>query len=213
MFRGRQRSRPVAITAIAAASLIFAVDMLHLRWATGSLGPLQSVVLDQALDAPSVSVVKFITSQIEACRHYLTNTGLISAVLVAAALAAPRSRLAGALFSIRHAAIARRLLAIAGLGGGLYILAAPSWAAAHAYWQIHSLPYVALSMVLLLAYVCRRAVTDRRWRVALILLAIEIVAMSTYTFTLRYLDTEPYAIRMTEHYRSTYLTREDVELR
>ena len=181
LFRGQQRSRPLAVTTIVTAALVFAFDLLHLGWATGSLGPLQSVVFHQALDVPSVSVAKFVTGQIEACRHYYTHTGLISAVLVLAALATPRSRLAAALFDIPDAALARRFLAIAGVGGSLYVLAAPTWAAAHAYWQMYLLPYLGLSMVLVLAHVCRCAATDRRWRVVLVLGALEIVAMSGYT--------------------------------
>ena len=128
-------------------------------------------------------------------------------------LIVPRSRVSRSLFDFPNADEARRFLGVAGLAGLLYILAAPTWAAVHVYWQMYLLPFAGLSIVVVLSYLYQRGVTDPRWRRLLALAVLEIMIMASYTFTLRYLDTEEYAILTTERIRSEYLAPEHVTLR
>src|SRR5262249_57133414 len=67
---------------------------------------------------------------------------------VAGARMGPRSCLGAGVLGVGDPALVHRLAAISSGAAAAYVLAAPSWARLHAYWQFYALPYVVLSMVL-----------------------------------------------------------------
>jgi hypothetical protein len=146
------RMAPVAVLA-ASTGGIFLVDAGHLWLAgSGSVGSLR--LFDQVLAGAwraqwgSLNPVAFVLGQLETARRYYTDAGLVSAVLVAAALLVFRWPPAAFLLDDAGDGLLRRLLVISGGAALAYVLAAPTWARIHAYWQFYTLPFVVLAMLL-----------------------------------------------------------------
>ncbi len=143
---------PVAMLA-ASAGAIFVIDVGHL-WVVGS-GSVRSLRLfDQVLAGAwlaqwgAMHPVAFVVGQLETARRYYTDAGLVSAILVAAALLVFRWPPAAFLLGDAGDGLLHRLLAITGGAALAYVLAAPTWARIHAYWQFYALPFVVLAMLL-----------------------------------------------------------------
>ena len=91
--------------------------------------------------------VAFVVGQLETARRYYTDAGLVSAIVVAAALLVFRWPPAAFLLGDAGDGLLHRLLAITGGAALAYVLAAPTWARIHAYWQFYALPFVVLAML------------------------------------------------------------------
>ena len=173
------RVTPVVVLA-ASAGAIFVIDVGHL-WFVGS-GSVRSLRLfDQVLAGAwlaqwgAMHPVAFVVGQLESARRYYTDAGLVSAILVAAALLV--FRWPPAAFLLGDAGdrlLHRRLLAISGGAALAYVLAAPTWARIHAYWQFYALPFVVLAM-LLVGRALLRLAWERGSLLARALLAIFVV--------------------------------------
>ena len=208
----RASARALAVV-IGAAVATFLFDLGHLWYVgSGSLASLRDVLARDAAGVEGPSVVGFVLGQIEAWRLYYTHVGLGCAGVVAFAVVRPASRLARKLFEIPHPEVARRILFIAAGAQLAYLLAAPSWAADHAYWQFYGLPYVGFSIVLVWAWALRRVAERPSWTRRLVpaVIVLEILATTTYTLNLRYTTPGEYAIRQTAYYRANFLTAEDL---
>jgi len=184
-------------------------DLWHLWYAAHGALPLYGDMLRSQWPAESKAVdpVRFVWSELEIARRYFTHAGLVSSLLVAVCLLSPRSRLSGRLFDVGDGRVLRRLLTITGGAACAYVLAAPSWAQVHAYWQFYALPFVVLSMVLVWQAL-RRAASGRRATLARAFLVVFVadVALSSASM-LYYRHTTPsaHAIRQTERFRATFL--------
>src|SRR5262249_10790266 len=137
--------------ALALALGIGAFDLWHLAFAAHGAPPLVQSMLGGQWPAAwkAVHPTAFASSQIQIAVRYFTRTGLIAAVLAAGALLNARAAAALGLADAREPALVERLLAISGGAACAYVLAAPSWAQVHAYWQFYALPFVVTSMILL----------------------------------------------------------------
>lgn len=201
-----------ALLTAAAAALALLFDVAHLRWANhGSLDHLREVLPGQAgfpIPGPA-----FLLGQLENFRRYFTLTGLAACVLAAAALVLPGSALARRLLDVARAGPIRSLLWASGGAPAAYVLAAPFWAAKHAYWQFYFLPFAVFSMLLAGRLILR---ASGRWRVPLralaVVMAVDVLVTSAYMLHLRHTRLAPFAIAQTARFRSQFLVPESARV-
>ncbi|HXO18462.1 MAG TPA: glycosyltransferase family 39 protein [Thermoanaerobaculia bacterium] len=197
----RTPAKAAAIALVSAAAAV-AVDLAHLRWATGSLATLLDVS-SRSLHGRPPTPVEFVASQVEFFRRYLTHAGLIASVAVLTALILSRKPFSRRLLESPDQALLRDVLAIVGGGAAAYVLAAPSWASIHPYWQFYFLPFVVLAIVL-----AGRSLwtPPNRWRRALCaIFVLEILGTSAYTLHLRHTRVGEYAVKKTAEIRAQNL--------
>jgi hypothetical protein len=206
------RSGPRALVAAAvpltSAVAIAAFDAWHLWYAGHGSLPLYGDMLRSQWPAEwkDVRPTAFAWSQFEVVRRYFSHAGLISSLIVAFCVVT-RGGVAARIIAVDDPKLLKRLLAISGGAACAYVLAAPSWAQVHAYWQFYALPFVVVS-VLLVWQALRRAASGRHPLIARLLLAIfvlEVVLSSASTLYYRHTTTSPYAVRQTARFRATYL--------
>lgn len=208
----RRRSPTLGILAalVMAAASVFVFDLWHLRYAgRDAMQALSSVVLsNRPVWEQEFSVSRFVLGQIDTFRRFFTETGLIAILLVGVCLVRPHTRLSRRLFDVANASVLKRVL-IAAIAAALgYVLAAPSWAMAHQYWQFYFLPAVVLSIVLLWELM-RRAIREhpiRLLRVLRVVCILDVLIASAYWLHFRHTRVEAYAVETTATFRATFLT-------
>ena len=203
-----RRFAPAAVPLLSAAAIVL-FDAWHLWYAGhGSLTLYRDMLSGQwPAEWKALGPLGFVSSQIEVLRRYYTHAGLVSSLVVVFGMAVPRGGLARRVFDVVDAGLLGRLLPITGGAAGAYVLAAPSWAQAHAYWQFYALPFVVLSM-LLVWQALRRAAAGRHALIARALLAIFILDVTLSSVSmLHYRHTTPsrHAVRETARFRATFL--------
>src|SRR5262249_8989179 len=199
---------PLAVP-VGSAVAIALFDLWHLWYAGHGSMPLVGMVSQQwPTQSRGVAPLAFAHSQFEVVRRYYTHAGLVSVLLAAVVLALPQTALARTLFVSRDAALLQRLLAITGGTACMYLLAAPSWAKAHAYWQFYALPFVVISMLLVWQALRRSAEGRHRLIARSLLIAFILDVSATSIATLHYRHTTPslHAVRQTAHIRALYAT-------
>ncbi len=206
LLRGTSASRSALATIVTAAGGVLVFDFLHLAVAGhGALGSLAAILARGAVPGrPGLSIVDFVLGQIEGFRRYFTHAGLLSALLVAAALFWPRGKLAA---SLRLAdPVARRLLAATGGAALTYVVAAPRWAEIHAYWKFYALPFTVLAMTRVAAAIGRGMTRRRPLAFAIaFLLGSEVLVTSAYMLHLRHTRVGEYAVAETAKLRRDFL--------
>lgn len=206
LLRGNGVSNAAFWTIAAAAVGVLVFDLLHLAVAGhGALESLAAILARGAVPGrPGLSTVDFVLGQIEGFRRYFTHAGLLSALLVAAALFRPRGKLAT---SLRLAdPVAFRLLAATGGAALAYVVAAPRWAEIHAYWKFYALPFTVLAMTQVASAIGRGMVRRRPVAIAIaLLLGSEVLVTSAYMLHLRHTRVGEYAVAETAKLRRDYL--------
>ena len=200
-------ARAAALTGAAAAAALL-LDVAHLRWANhGSLDRLREVLPGRT--GVPIPDPMFLLGQLENFRRYFTLAGLAASLLVAAALALPGSPLSLRLFELPRAVPLRSLLWASGGASAAYVLAAPFWAAKHAYWQFYFLPFVVVSM-LLAGRLLWQASGKRRGtlRALALVLCLECLAASAYMLHLRHTRVGGFAVMETAKLRGQFLAPE-----
>jgi hypothetical protein len=207
--RWGRRSRGVPAAALASALAVAAFDVWHLSFAAHGSPPLIDGVMASQWPASwrAIRPTAFALSQAEVTVHYFTRSGLIAEVLAVCALLDPRAETALDLAGTGDGDLLKRLLAISGGAAGAYVLAAPSWAQVHAYWQFYALPFVITSMVLFWRALRRVAAGRHRAIGRLLLCAFVVEVIWTSASTLHYRHSTPsaHAIRQTAEFRANYL--------
>jgi hypothetical protein len=200
-------ARAAALTGAAAAAALL-LDVAHLRWANhGSLERLREVLPGRT--GVPIPDPMFLLGQLENFRRYFTLAGLAASLLVAAALALPGSALSLRLFELPKAIPLRSLLWASGGAAAAYVLAAPFWAAKHAYWQFYFLPFVVVSMLLAGRLVWQASGKRRGALRALVLvLCLECLAASAYMLHLRHTRVGAFAVMETAKLRAQFLAPE-----
>jgi hypothetical protein len=204
-FRGEPGAARAAVAVAAAAAAVLALDVAHLVWANhGSFDRLREVMPGRGLPTPPLAA--FALGLLERYRRYFTLAGLDASILTAVALAAPRSAFARRVFGTPRGADLRSLLLAIGGAAAAYVLAAPFWAAKHAYWQFYFLPYTVFAIVLAARLLWSIA---GRWRaasrVAVVVFGLELVATSAYVLAERHTKTGEYAVAETARLRARFL--------
>ena len=207
----RRRSTRVTLllVLVSSSTAVFTFDLWHLWYAGG--GAMQAlggvIASNQPLWQADLTFGRFIAGQTDTFRRYFTEVGLISILLVVFGLARPGTSLSRRLFDEPSAPVLRRVL-VAGGGAALaYILAAPTWAMMHQYWQFYFLPSVVISIVLVWGAL-EHAVHERPTRLLRTLQAVvvlDVLIASGYWLEFRHTRPEAYAIEATAKFRSTYL--------
>lgn len=212
----RKRSRsilPLAVTVISAIG-IFSFDIWHLWYAGhGSLISFREVLSTNGpLNEQNFTLMKFVLNQLETFRRYYTHTGLLSVILALFCLIRSRKFLSKSFFDVSEAQLVKRLLAVTGIPALGYVLAAPSWAIAHHYWQFYFLPFVVISMLLVLQLLWRKFTENRAplLRILLIFFVMEVIVGSAYMLHFRYTRIGSYAVKQTAVYRETFLSAKDL---
>ena len=208
----RRRSPTFAILAVlvVAAASVFVFDLWHLRYAgRDAMQALSSVVLsNRPLWEQDFSISRFVLGQIDTFRRFFTEIGLIAILLAGVCLVRPHARLSRRLFDVANANVLKRVL-LAAIAAALgYVLAAPSWAMAHQYWQFYFLPAVVMSIVLLWELM-RRAIAERPTRLLRVLRVVcilDVLIASAYWLHFRHTRVEAYAVETTATFRATFLT-------
>jgi 4-amino-4-deoxy-L-arabinose transferase-like glycosyltransferase len=207
-----RRARPTSPLFVVAAAAIggFLFDLWHVWYAAhGTLAPLRQVLFGGSSGSPPrVGLGRFLGTQFETFRRYMTHAGLLSSALVAICLARPSLRLSSHLFDVPHRSVIRRLLVVAGVAPAAYVIAAPWWAKTHPYWQFYFLPFVILSMVVVFRWLSREVRERPRpaLRIFLVLLLLEVVTSSACTLRVRHTRPGDYAVRETARLRANYLS-------
>jgi hypothetical protein len=203
------RSRGVPAAALASAVAVAAFDVWHLSFAAHGSAPLIDGVMGSQWPASwrAVRPMAFALSQVEVTVHYFTRSGLIAEVLAVCALLNRRAETALDLAGTGDGQLLKRLLTISGGAAAAYVLAAPSWAQVHAYWQFYALPFVITSMVLLWRTLRRIASGRHRAVGRLLLCAVVVEVLWTSASTLHYRHGRPsaHAIRQTAEFRANFL--------
>lgn len=212
LLRKRIASPAALVVAGGSALAVGLFDLWHLWWAGGgTLSPLASILTSSAPAAGSGwDAIDWLEGQVENYRRYFTHAGLLSSMAVLLALLFPRPRALRALLDLPGRDLLVRLLVLSGGASAAYLLAAPSWAMVHQYWQFFFLPFAALSTVLLLrALVAARGAPGRRAprapRVVAALLAVELLATSAFVLSVRHGRVERYAVETTAALRASWL--------
>lgn len=203
-WRGRDREalRIAAIIGGIALGTLGGV-LAHLWWAGGgALAPLQEVMTRSNAGLADRGWAAIAWMTLEHVRRYLTHSGLLAMVLVGVALVRPRGRLARRL--LPPAPGLRQLAVVALLAPLAYSASAPTWAAAHPYWQMYFLPAAALSGALLWNALLESR-QRRPVRLVAALLVCEVLVTSAWVLHLRHTRPSEYAIRETARLRATYL--------
>jgi 4-amino-4-deoxy-L-arabinose transferase-like glycosyltransferase len=208
LFLRRSRSAiPLALMGAAAAS-VFAFDLAHLWYASSDgFESLRNVAASSRPFDPNLTVRRFVFGQIDTFRRYFTHVGLIASVLVWVSLARPRRPLSSALFTTAHPDVLRRTLTAASLAAVAYVLAAPSWAMAHQYWQFYFLPAVVLSILTFWTFLERsiRARPGRALRALQVICVVDLLISSAYWLHFRHTRVEAYAVETTAMLRARFL--------
>jgi len=207
---GERPRQPWALSVVAiAAAGLFALEVIQPWYAEpGSLLPLGEVAMrPPSLGSMPSEALAFVASQLLTAQRYYTDAGLVSALAVAAAMIAPRSCLGARVLGVGDPALVHRLAAISSGAAAAYVLAAPSWARLHAYWQFYALPYVVLSMVLVGWSLWRAAAGRGRIiaRALLVILALDAAIGSASTLIFRHTSPNPAAVRRTADLRARFL--------
>jgi 4-amino-4-deoxy-L-arabinose transferase-like glycosyltransferase len=208
---GRRARSTSALLVVAAATIgVFLFDLWHLWYAAhGTFAPLRQVLFGASSGSPPrVGLGRFLGTQFETFRRYMTHAGLLSSALVAICLARPSLRLASHLFDVPNRSVIRRLLIVTGFAPAAYVIAAPWWAKTHPYWQFYFLPFVVLSIVLVFRWMSREIRKRPRpmFRTLLALLLLEVVMSSACTLRVRHTRPGDYAVRETARLRANYLS-------
>jgi 4-amino-4-deoxy-L-arabinose transferase-like glycosyltransferase len=213
----RRRSRGFGLLAVLVASPAFMVviDLWHLWYASrDSLQALVSVVSsNRPIWEQDFTIGRFVLGQIDTFRRFFTEIGLIAVLLVAVCLVRPRSQLSRRLFDVSHADMLVRVLLVGGLASLGYVLAAPSWAMAHQYWQFYFLPVVVISIVLLWRLL-QHAIAERSTpllRALRVVVVLDVFIASAYWLHFRHTRVEEYAVQTTATFRSTFLAPESLQ--
>lgn len=206
LVRGASASRTALTTLVTAAGGVLLFDFLHLALAGhGALASLAAILARGAVPGrPGLSAVDFVLGQVEGFRRYFTHAGLLSALLVAAALLRPRGKLAA---SLRLTApVTFRLLAATGGAALAYVVAAPRWAEIHAYWKFYALPFSILAMTQVAGAIWRGVMLRRPPAIAIaFLLGGEVLVTSGYMLHLRHTRVGAYAVAETAKLREDFL--------
>jgi 4-amino-4-deoxy-L-arabinose transferase-like glycosyltransferase len=208
----RRRSRSIAPLLVAAGATVavFLFDVFHLWYAAhGTLAPLRQAIFgDPSGSAPRVGLGRFLGTQFETFRRYLTHAGLLSSTVISFCLVRPSLRLSNRVFDVRERGLLRRILIVSGAASVAYVVAAPWWAKTHAYWQFYFLPFVVFSMVLVFRWLSREVRERPRLalRALLAVLLLEVVVSSACTLRLRHTRPGGYALRETARLRANYLS-------
>ena len=205
--------RPRRALALAAVPLLSAVaivvfDVWHLWYAShGALTALHHVLSGQwPSQSKAVAILPFVRSQLEVLRRYYTHAGLISTLVVGVFIVA-RPRASLSTLPLLDETLLRHLLAITGGAALGYVLAAPSWAQVHAYWQFYALPFVVLAMLLVWQALrqAARGSYPRIARVLLVLFLVDVCLTSASTLYYRHRTPSVHAMRQTAWLRATFL--------
>ncbi|MEO6323476.1 MAG: glycosyltransferase family 39 protein [Thermoanaerobaculia bacterium] len=204
------------VLALAACGIgILAFDVAHLWYANhGDLGHLKEVLARNASPPPDFTFGDLVSGLLDFFRRYFTHTGLIASLTALAALLA--SRFGWGSWSARYleadgesdpgsnrSRVFRATLALTGGTALAYVAAAPRWSKVHPYWQFYFLPFVVLSILLLVRHL--RRMGSLAARVTLVVLALEVLATSTYMLHLRHTREGVFAIETTRMIRERYL--------
>ncbi|HEX9689942.1 MAG TPA: glycosyltransferase family 39 protein [Thermoanaerobaculia bacterium] len=207
-----RRSRSITPLLVIAGAIVavFLFDLLHLWYAAhGTLAPLRHLFFrDSSGGPPSVGLGRFLGTQFETFRRYLTHAGLLSSAVVFLCLIRPSRRLSNRLFDVPEPCVTRRLLIVTGAAPLAYVIAAPWWAKTHPYWQFYFLPSVILSMVLVFRLLWRgiRERPSLALRALFAALLLEVIVSSACMLRLRHTRPGAYAVRETARLRSNYLS-------
>jgi 4-amino-4-deoxy-L-arabinose transferase-like glycosyltransferase len=213
LIRGRSTSRRPLIVISAAGASVLAFDLAHIWYASpDGLDALGRVVSSRGPFDPNLTVRRFVFGQLDTFRRYFTHVGLIAIVVAWVCLTRAGSPLAAGLFAVAHAEVLKRTIAAASLAAGAYVLAAPSWAMAHQYWQFYFLPAVVLSIVTFWTYL-ERQVRARRGpllKALQVVCVLDMLISSAYWLHFRHTRVEAYAVETTAMLRSRYLAPESI---
>lgn len=207
LVRGTSPSRSALATLGLAAAGVLLLDLLHLAVAGhGALESLKEILAQGAVPGrPGLSPLDFVLGQLEGFRRYFTHAGLVSALLVGAALLSPPGKLASSLCPAD--AVFLRLLAASGGAALAYVLAAPRWAEIHAYWKFYALPFTVLAMVLVTGAIGRGMARRRPLVLTLaFLFGAEVLVTSSYMLHLRHTRIGEYAVTETAKLRREFLS-------
>lgn len=208
LVRRQSSSLRLLVPLVVTAPCIFVFDLWHLAYAAGGLGKFEAVLnQNRTLLGPDISVVRFVLGQVDTFRRYFTDVGLLAMLFILFCLLRPEHPMSRKTFASPQAPLIRRVLISGGLAAGGYVLAAPSWAHAHQYWQFFWLPVVVIALVLTWGLLQRLWVEQQRpWlRVLRIAVVVELLVSSAYWLHWRHTRPEDYAIRITAEFREAYL--------
>ncbi len=215
VLRRRSSSFWLLAVVVFAAVSIFCFDLFHIWYAGhGSLTPFRDVLSrNMSGDEQGLTVMTFIFGQLETFRRYYTHAGLLASSVVAWCLIRPRMALSKHLFHVPASPLLKRLLLIAGTAALGYVLAAPSWADIHHYWQFYFLPFVVISMLLVWQILWQKITQTptAAFRALVAFCILDVLLMSSYMLYFRHIKTEGYAVRATAHFRSQFLSVTDFE--
>ena len=208
--RGDSRgARVVPVLVLAGwTGVVFAIDLAHL-WlvGSGSIGSMRLVdrVLSRAWLAQweALHPLSFVLGQLETARRYFTDAGLVSGLVVAAALVALRFTPAAALLRARDTDTLRRVLAISVGAAAAYVLVAPAWARIHAYWQFYALPFVVLAMLVVLRALVELGRASAIARVLLAAFVLDTLIGSATTLHYRHTTRSAHAVRQVAELRAS----------
>jgi hypothetical protein len=191
-----------------AASVVCALDLLHLVVAMGSLQALGEVIGGHQ-ESVTVTVGAFLEREATHGRRFFGRGAMLASGVLLVALLTARAPLGAELRRARHAEVLASWLGASFAAALAYALAAPSWAMVHAYWSFYFLPFVATAVVLAVAALVRRIEAPGRARmiaaVALLALGLDVVLTSALTLAKRHRTPEDYAVRVTGELRTEYL--------
>jgi len=202
----RGGSADAFLTTALATSFGVLFDLAHIVFASGSVDQFLTVLkADTGEGHPALTVASVLLRQTENFRNYFTHSGLIAAVVAAAALMLWRSRLAAALFRPADDALAR-FLAITGGAATAYLASSPVRAQIHHYWQFYFLPFTVVSFVVVIRWMRdARARGHRGAAIALQLMVLEIILSSGYKLYRRHTRPDAWAVAATRHVEENYL--------
>jgi 4-amino-4-deoxy-L-arabinose transferase-like glycosyltransferase len=194
------------LTTALATSFGVLFDLAHIVFASGSIEQFLTVLkADTGEGHPALTVASVLLRQTENFRNYFTHSGLIAAMVTAAALVLWRSPLAAALFRPADEALAR-FLAITGSAATAYLVSSPVRAQIHHYWQFYFLPFTVVSLAVVIRWMRdARARGHRSAAIALQLMLLEIVLSSGYKLYRRHTRPDDWAIRASRQVEENYL--------
>jgi 4-amino-4-deoxy-L-arabinose transferase-like glycosyltransferase len=199
------RSSELLAASAAAAAAVFVFDLWHFSYAAhGTLAAFREAF---SHEPRKFTLVKFFGGQIDIFRRYFTHAGLVSGLIVVLCLVRPRLRLSKSVFGVTEADLIRDLLVITGVAAGGNVLAAPTWAKVHMYWQFYFLPFVTLSMTLVWSSLWRKIAKtqSRAFQALAVIFILEVIVTSAYMLHFRHTRPGSYAIEKTAELRATYL--------
>ena len=139
----RTRARTVFWYLAILTPVLFAADLLHLKWAAGSEGDLGSTFLSRLGFGAEYTLWKWAGQLLEVQLRYFTVTGTVASFWLG-------WRLLSALTGRTSLSAAEEVAALFFSAGVAYLLVFNYGSMKHHYWQFPLLPAVAIAMVLLL---------------------------------------------------------------